>query len=702
MKDIERFKAAAQRWSSRAQERTLASSKVDAGKAVEAETPERVQQRLVHLAEVATKAKAAQPAAVAAMPLAASVGMERIIDKSDFLDINFLENAMAVSRSIGRVNIRNAAGRTVGYGTGFMVSPSLLMTNNHVLDSLEIARHSEIEFDFQNDRYGRPMPVAAFALDPVRFFVTDDKLDFSLVAVRPEAANGAPLERYGWSRLLGMQGKALIGEPLNIIQHPRGEMKQLVLRSNQLVDVLDTYLHYVTDTEPGSSGAAVMNDQWELVALHHSGVPATDSQGNLLAQDGSIWNADKGEDALQWVANEGIRVSSLVAYIRSLHLSGVQARLRDELLNDEPPSPVELAQRQAGVPPAPPAQVPGAIVTAVRLAAGGQSLSVPITLHIQFGAPTGAAAAPAPAPAVAAGAGAQPAAAPGADVEKALAELAEAAQRPYYDAQADEAAVTAYYGELELGDDPAAAYLALSSLVSETHRTRLGYAPSSQVYPWVDLQPPQPGQKPALKSIYSGKLFDAREFIELDLEVDRRRAQLRESMRQQVALGSESAIEAEAFLEAAVPYNCEHVVPQSWFSKREPMRGDLHHLFACESGCNSFRGNIPYFDFADFEEVVRGDCGKREEGRFEPGAGKGTVARATLYFLLRYPGQINRTAKEYTDDRLRTLLAWHKKYPPGEYEKHRNLAIHERQGNRNPLIDYPEWVDRIDFTRGLG
>ncbi|MCE0446644.1 endonuclease [Streptomyces tricolor] len=38
-------------------------------------------------------------------------------------------------------------------------------------------------------------------------------------------------------------------------------------------------------------------------------------------------------------------------------------------------------------------------------------------------------------------------------------------------------------------------------------------------------------------------------------------------------------------------------MPQSWFAKREPMRGDLHHLFACEPECNSFRGNIPYTDF---------------------------------------------------------------------------------------------------------
>lgn len=149
-------------------------------------------------------------------------------------------------------------------------------------------------------------------------------------------------------------------------------------------------------------------------------------------------------------------------------------------------------------------------------------------------------------------------------------------------------------------------------------------------------------------------------------------------------------------------FNCEHIVPQSWFRKREPMRGDLHHLFACEPDCNSFRGNIPYFDFRDFGEAIRSDCGKKEGNRFEPGAGKGIVARATLYFLLRYPGEIQANAQELPADRLKVLLDWHRIFPPGEYERHRNQAIFEAQGNRNPLIDFPEWGDRIDFAQGLG
>lgn len=163
----------------------------------------------------------------------------------------------------------------------------------------------------------------------------------------------------------------------------------------------------------------------------------------------------------------------------------------------------------------------------------------------------------------------------------------------------------------------------------------------------------------------------------------------------------EEALAAELdALEAAFPYNCEHVVPQSWFQKREPMRGDLHHLFACEWGCNSFRGNTPYFDFADFQEVVRDDCGKREGDRFEPASGKGPAARAVLYFLLRYPRVVS--AAEFPTERLAILLDWHDNDAVDRYERHRNQAVFELQGNRNPLIDHSDWARKVAFAAAIG
>src|SRR4051794_25147285 len=76
--------------------------------------------------------------------------------------------------------------------------------------------------------------------------------------------------------------------------------------------------------------------------------------------------------------------------------------------------------------------------------------------------------------------------------------------------------------------------------------------------------------------------------------------------------GARTTAEAQAEVEAALPFNCEHVVPQSWFGKQKPMRGDLHHLFVCEARCNSFRGNTPYMEFADFPEPATGAPTLRE------------------------------------------------------------------------------------------
>ena len=55
-----------------------------------------------------------------------------------------------------------------------------------------------------------------------------------------------------------------------IVQHPGGSPKMIGLHQNLVVQVGDPYVNYLTDTEPGSSGAPVFNEDWELVALHHA------------------------------------------------------------------------------------------------------------------------------------------------------------------------------------------------------------------------------------------------------------------------------------------------------------------------------------------------------------------------------------------------------------------------------------------------
>jgi endonuclease I/V8-like Glu-specific endopeptidase len=654
-----------------------------------AESPERIEKRLDRLGVDWGLAKAVERTSrapssgrsldeqLAPDSFGADVlALERMMGHNDLVDVGFLERGYRASRAVGRISV---GAPEAHYGTGFMISPLLLMTNNHVLAEPAEAARAYVEMNFQAGLDGRALQPVAFALDPDAFFTTDRALDFTIVAVAGRSDSGHELAEFGWLRLIEQEGKVVVGELLNIIQHPNAEPKQLALRENRLTDRLELMLHYETDTAPGSSGSPVFNDQWEVVALHHSGVPRKDDQGNWLATDGALWTPDMGEERVDWVANEGVRISRVLRRLRDEQLTGPAAELRSQVF-------------EAGAPPVTQLQSAGRSVQAEH-AGGAASWTVPLTLSVTLGGVEGGVRARA-ATTAAAAAQAPAAAVEDPELRAALVDADAARGRPYYPKEADDEARARYY---ELIDDQAAGdslYRTLSDLVDRSHQPQPAYKPMRLVYPWVDLHPDG-----LLRSIYSGKTFTPEEVISADAGVELARTErLQELVQREAALGP-GKFEAEFdALEATLPFNCEHVVPQSWFGKDEPMRGDLHHLFTCESGCNSFRGNFPYIDFPDADEAVREACGHREDVGFEPAAGKGPVARATLYFLLCYPKLVGDAAQELTAERLEMLLGWHRADPVSDYERHRNFAIAELQGNRNPLIDHPEWAERIDFS----
>lgn len=199
-----------------------------------------------------------------------------------------------------------------------------------------------------------------------------------------------------------------------------------------------------------------------------------------------------------------------------------------------------------------------------------------------------------------------------------------------------------------------------------------------------------------LRSIYSARRFEPRDVIVEDVAVERAQTDALERIRSDPAINSEAAAVAARSGGSVQLRACSAPVV---VCEAGPHDSDLHHLFTCEWGSNSFRGNTLYFDFPDFLEVDRDACGRRVGNQFEPEAGKGAVARVTLYFLLRYPGEVDE--REFEQDRIATLLTWHAEDPVDRWEQHRNAAIAERHGNRNPLVDTPRWVGRIDFRCGL-
>ena len=263
------------------------------------------------------------------------LGLERILGTSDLLEINFLDIGRRTGRAVGRIQVRDLAGRVREFGTGFLVSPSLLLTNNHVLPSADSSRRSLVDFDYEDDEHFNPRTPIVFGLDPDRFFVTNPVLDYTFVAIRPASVDGeAQLATFGYLPLSESKGKILVNEYVAVIQHPGGAPKKIALRNNKLVDVFDDFIHYTTDTDRGASGSPVFNDQWQVVGLHHAGVKHRDAEGRVLAVDGAIWTPTMGEERIAYIANEGVRISSILADLLNLSAGDVTpdtATLLDEL-----------------------------------------------------------------------------------------------------------------------------------------------------------------------------------------------------------------------------------------------------------------------------------------------------------------------------------------------------------------------------------
>ncbi|MFD2443786.1 endonuclease I family protein [Bacillus sp. CGMCC 1.16607] len=234
-------------------------------------------------------------------------------------------------------------------------------------------------------------------------------------------------------------------------------------------------------------------------------------------------------------------------------------------------------------------------------------------------------------------------------------------------------------------------------LLNKTHKNRIPYFISKDLYlyTWVDLQPDG-----TIKSIYSGEERNPQSLIMNDFEIISQKYDDFQLFLQKIKKKEFETFRQLKDFEVKLKLNTEHIVPQSWFGGLEPMKGDLHHLFTCNPKCNISRSNFPYTDFTFYkpespDEPIQNHCGIAVGGRFEPEYGKGIVARAMLYFLIRYPRSIKKSFRIQIDIPL--LIRWHQEFPVSLSEKHRNQAIYQIQGNRNPFIDLPKLVEQIEF-----
>jgi len=215
--------------------------------------------------------------------------LEKIIGaQSTLLPIRFLEIGMLRARSVGRV-VRSDRSS----GTGFLIGNNWLLTNNHVLPSAESAQGAVAEMNYQQTADGLDAAVEPFALDPSRFH-TNKANDWTAIGV-----DAAAQQKWGAIELQPADVK--VDQYVNIIQHPGGGPKQIGLYHNTVAYVGEGRVQYLTDTLPGSSGAPVFDDQWRIVALHHS--------GGMLREPGT---------KKSFYRNEGIAITTVIEDLRKI------------------------------------------------------------------------------------------------------------------------------------------------------------------------------------------------------------------------------------------------------------------------------------------------------------------------------------------------------------------------------------------------
>lgn len=169
-------------------------------------------------------------------------------------------------------------------------------------------------------------------------------------------------------------------------------------------------------------------------------------------------------------------------------------------------------------------------------------------------------------------------------------------------------------------------------------------------------------------------------------------------------------------------YNREHIFPQGRFNRRNPMRTDAHHVIPTDGQINGRRSSFPFgvvsnptFTSLNGSKVGPNTTAGFSNTVFEPiDEFKGDIARMLLYFATRYENQYNDSSWDshtalndprdgtqgqyYEQWYVDLLLSWHNADPVSQKEIDRNNDIYVYQGNRNPYIDNPQFVNMIWTT----
>lgn len=210
-----------------------------------------------------------------------------------FVDVAFLALGLQRARSVCRLATHFPA---EGSGTAFRVGPRHLLTNHHVLFDHDHAdrrvKAVEAWFDYQtglDGKLGTDFPQLRCLPDTIVGEKTDDWAMVETDGDIPPEYPALPLDG----------AVPEIDDRVYIIQHPYGLPKKVAFGHNLVRAVMPDRFQYWTDTDIGSSGSPVFDEEWRVVGLHHFSVTAP--PGDRIS-----------------VRNQGRRIDRVVERMRAL------------------------------------------------------------------------------------------------------------------------------------------------------------------------------------------------------------------------------------------------------------------------------------------------------------------------------------------------------------------------------------------------
>jgi V8-like Glu-specific endopeptidase len=247
---------------------------------------------------------------------------EAIVQRDDMVSYGFLFAGLKAGEAVARLQVPRHDNGTpaklpsgaldVHVGTGWLLANDLILTNHHVINARRQgeatasagdlalqAQNTTVQFDYDAET------MAGTILNVSKLEASDADLDYAVLRLKEPIAR-APLT-LNRTKLEVAKDDYLA---VNIIQHPFGGPKKVAIRNNLIYDSKFPKLRYFTDTEHGSSGSPVLNDSWQVVALHRASAFVEDVkfQGRLTG----------------WV-NEGTQITAILEDLKDKNAEVYQA-----------------------------------------------------------------------------------------------------------------------------------------------------------------------------------------------------------------------------------------------------------------------------------------------------------------------------------------------------------------------------------------